>query len=170
MKTRQIKLLKDIIKNFILDNTNNDFERLEFLGDRVLGLTIAHFLFKTFLKTFSDLFIRKVTNLNVYFFDICANFESWNQPRQLIFWNSRDLVCTWGEQDLFPRSCFPPRRKQDLGQRSCFPPGANRIWGLKSRHTAFAVRRDFEEFQILFGPGGNSIWAHFNEISGKNPV
>ncbi len=34
--------------SFILDNTNNSFERLEFLGDRVLGLTIAHFLFKTF--------------------------------------------------------------------------------------------------------------------------
>ena len=34
--------------SFILDNTNNNFERLEFLGDRVLGLTIAHFLFKTF--------------------------------------------------------------------------------------------------------------------------
>ena len=34
--------------SFILDNTNNYFERLEFLGDRVLGLTIAHFLFKTF--------------------------------------------------------------------------------------------------------------------------
>ena len=34
--------------SFILDKNNNNFERLEFLGDRVLGLVIANFLFDKF--------------------------------------------------------------------------------------------------------------------------
>lgn len=39
------------------------YERLEFLGDRVLGLAVAHFLFKTFPKEPEGLLARRLSHL-----------------------------------------------------------------------------------------------------------
>ena len=44
-----IKLLKQALTHSsITGNEHRNYERLEFLGDRVLGLTMAHLLYKMF--------------------------------------------------------------------------------------------------------------------------
>lgn len=46
---RNLKLLKQALTHSsVTGNENRNYERLEFLGDRVLGLTMAHLLYKMF--------------------------------------------------------------------------------------------------------------------------